>query len=409
MAGKLRKCIDCKKFFSCRQSLHNHKKRCQGRERQETRCKRNVAETISSMLSRKPRVKQKNIIQNDDHVDIPPMKRSKQIQPPDKTLTESDGHGIVIKSEKDITKEEQEQLHHIMKSSILPEPEKDVSKTHSRSIWKEKLQMTPSVFAKSKNDSPGIPSTSTKSKKDSLKLPSTTEGLSNRIRYLVDKFNSDGNKTVLKPEMIAILHKLKEKGAISGQECHEICDIIKDVCSMENDSKNESSDEMETEEESNVDTDEASDETVDEQGSTITDKDFHQLIDTTIEKLTRNLRRNLNILILGIDDKMREKVLSFLYGEELAQSVTHYLGNDTDSIKIKILIDEIDRIQRQVKNVLTEIRGTHDQDTVRTLENLKMRGVINEEQFKKMMVAQNDIFSYARAMSGAGLWLGHRK
>ena len=297
-------------------------------------------------------------------------------------------------------------LHHIIKSFISPEVKSDVSNTSLQPILE---RMSPSVLAKSNNDSPGISSVATKLKKDLPKLPSTIEGLQNRICHLIDNFNTDRNKTALKPEMIAILCKLKEKGAITRQECYEICNIIKDVCNMEHDCENESLDEMETEQELKGDTDEASDETDDEQGSNITEQDFYQLIDTTVEKLTQNLRRNLNILILGIDDKIREKVVDFLHQEELAQSVTHFLDTDTTSKKVKTLIDEIERIRQQVKNVLTQIRDTRDQDTVRTLENLKMRGVINEEQFKKMMIAQNDIFSYARAMSGTGLWLGFRK
>ena len=376
--------------------MSSNSKPCQERERKER---------LSSMFTGKRRVKQQTITKIDDHVHIPPMTKSKQIQPQGKILTESDQHGNVIRNEKDI-KDRQDRLHHIIKSSISPEVKSDVSNTSLQPILE---RMSPSVFAKSNNDSPGISSVATKLKKDLPKLPSTIEGLQNRICHLIDNFNTDRNKTALKPEMIAILCKLKEKGAITRQECYEICNIIKDVCNMERDCENESLDEMETEQELKGDTDEASDETDDEQGSNITEQDFYQLIDTTVEKLTQNLRRNLNILILGIDDKIREKVVDFLHGEELAQSVTHYLDTDTTSKKVKTLIDEIERIRQQVKNVLTQLRDTRDQDTVRTLENLKMRGVINEEQFKKMMIAQNDLFSYARAMSGTGLWLGFRK
>ena len=379
-----------------KKKMSSNSKSCQERERKER---------LSSMFTGKRRVKQQTITKIDDHVHIPPMTKSKQIQPQGKILTESDRHGNVIRNEKDI-KDRQDRLHHIIKSSISPEVKSDVSNTSLQPILE---RMSPSVFAKSNNDSPGISSISTKLKKDLPKLPSTIEGLQNRICHLIDNFNTDRNKTALKPEMIAILCKLKEKGAITRQECYEICNIIKDVCNMEHDCENESLDEMETEQELKGDTDEASDETDDEQGSNITEQDFYQLIDTTVEKLTQNLRRNLNILILGIDDKIREKVVDFLHGEELAQSLTHYLDTDTTSKKVKTLIDEIERIRQQVKNVLTQLRDTRDQDTVRTLENLKMRGVINEEQFKKMMIAQNDIFSYARAMSGTGLWLGFRK
>ena len=379
-----------------KKKMSSNSKPCQERERKER---------LTSMFTGKPRVKQQTITKIDDHVHIPPMTKSKQIQPQGKILTESDSHGNVIRNEKDI-KDRQDRLHHRIKSSISPEVKSDVSNTSLQPILE---RMSPSLFAKSNNDSPGISSVATKLKKDLPKLPSTIEGLQNRICHLIDNFNTDRNKTALKPEMIAILCKLKEKGAITRQECYEICNIIKDVCNMERDCENESLDEMETEQELKGDTDEASDETDDEQGSNITEQDFYQLIDTTVEKLTQNLRRNLNILILGIDDKIREKVLDFLHGEELAQSVTHYLDTDTTSKKVKTLIDEIERIRQQVKNVLTQLRDTRDQDTVRTLENLKMRGVINEEQFKKMMIAQNDIFSYARAMSGTGLWLGFRK
>jgi len=38
-----------------------------------------------------------------------------------------------------------------------------------------------------------------------------------------------------------------------------------------------------------------------------------------------------------------------------------------------------------------------------------MRELINEDQFKKMVIAENDVLKFARAIQGSGLWVSAPK
>jgi len=156
-------------------------------------------------------------------------------------------------------------------------------------------------------------------------LPSTTDALEDRLYYLCGEFGA-GNTTALKPEIISILQKLKEKGVLPAQECDKLCAQFQN-------------EEIVSESESEGTSDEE-----------INDVDFYQLIRTTTENITRNLRKNLYKLMSGInDDTLRSKIDGFLAGEEIAESVITSLNNDVDSIKIKILINEIELVHQKVK------------------------------------------------------------
>ena len=105
-----------------------------------------------------------------------------------------------------------------------------------------------------------------------------------------------------------------------------------------------------------------------------------------------------------------KKIESFLKREAVAESVTRMLEDDRDSLKIKILINEIERTQQKVKRVLQRLTDIDDSDVIRTLESLRMHEQITDEQFRKMAAVDNNLASYAKAMTSAGngLWLGRR-
>lgn len=140
---------------------------------------------------------------------------------------------------------------------------------------------------------------------------------------------------------------------------------------------------------------------------------FYGLITKTAKNLTKNLRENLHKLLFDMDfgyfdAKIRKMIKDFLEGKEHAESVTRILRNDLDSMKVKLIVNEIDRVQRKVKEVLQRLKNIHDSDVMKTLESLKMHQQITDEQFKRMAIVENDLVSFAKAMEGSGLWLARR-
>ena len=101
-------------------------------------------------------------------------------------------------------------------------------------------------------------------------------------------------------------------------------------------------------------------------------------------------------------------IKDFLDGKEHAESITHFLRDDLDSMKVKLIINEIDRVQKKVKEVLQRLKNIRDSDVMKTLESLKMHEQITDEQFKRMAIVENDLESFAKAMEGSGLWLARR-
>ena len=140
---------------------------------------------------------------------------------------------------------------------------------------------------------------------------------------------------------------------------------------------------------------------------------FYGLITRTAKNLTKNLRENLDKLLFDMDfgyfdEKIRKMIKDLLDGKEHAESITHFLRNDLDSMKVKLIINEIDRVQRKVKEVLQRLKNIHDSDVIKTLESLKFHEQITDEQFKRMAIVENDLESFAKAMEGSGLWLARR-
>ena len=138
--------------------------------------------------------------------------------------------------------------------------------------------------------------------------------------------------------------------------------------------------------------------------------DFDQLIRTTAENMTRNLRKNLRHLMCGInDDKLWNEIDDFLQGSEIPEYVMEKSdGNNLELIKIKMMITEIDNVRQRVEKVLRELRNISDHDVKKVLETLKMRELITEDQFRKMVIAENDILKFAKAITGSGLWISRQ-
>ena len=166
---------------------------------------------------------------------------------------------------------------------------------------------------------------------------------------------------------------------------------------------------------SNIDFDkEKSDDDTNEDDSkdeTDDENDIYDLIHETAKNLTKNLRENLHQLLFDMnfgyfDEKIRKMIKDFLDGKKDAESVTEILRDDLDSMKVKLIINEIERVQKKVEEVLYNLNNIHDSDVIKTLESLRMRGQITNEQFKRLAIADNDLSSFAKAMMGSGLWLG---
>ena len=186
-----------------------------------------------------------------------------------------------------------------------------------------------------------------------------------------------------------------KKDALYQDECDEICEDI-EACKSENTSEDESDNDVKSED----------DKDVSESNSDNEPDNIYQLIDQTTEKLTRGLRENLSKLMSKVDDAIRDRIQAFLNGEETGESVKMRLNNDVLSAKIAILINEIERMKLRVKDVLQGLQDIPDDEVIKKLESFRMHELLNDEQFKRMAVADNDILSLSKAFVGQGLWLG---
>ena len=340
MPGKKRECNGCGKLMRS-DNLKNHKKVCRGLQSMaKTYDCEKCHQTFGSSQAlwnhkqhctenSKQNTFQKitEMIGNRSHVDIPPMKKSLALQPELKRQLKAEGKGME-------------------------------SVTADQNLLKK------------------------------ITLPQTIDDLLDRLADILDELREGGDISALKLEMIAIVHKLKDKNALKQEECDEICKNI-EACHSENTSDDEKTN-------SEDDSEDSSEE----------DVNIYQLIDQTVEKLTENLRENLTELIPKVNETLRDKIKAFLNGEEVGENVKIMLDNDVLSAKIGVLINEIERVKRRVKNVLHQLQNIPDDDVIKTLESLRMNQQINEEQFKRMAIAKNKISDYSRAMIGKGLWLG---
>ena len=65
-------------------------------------------------------------------------------------------------------------------------------------------------------------------------------------------------------------------------------------------------------------------------------------------------------------------------------------------------------MKERVKEVIQQSDGNPDDEVIKKLESLRIHDLINDEQFKRMTVADNDITSWSKALVGNGLWLGRK-
>ena len=84
------------------------------------------------------------------------------------------------------------------------------------------------------------------------------------------------------------------------------------------------------------------------------------------------------------------------------------LNNDVISAKIGVLINEIEHAKERVTEIIQQLHDIPDDEVIKRLESLRIHDLINEEQFKRMAVADNDITSLSKALVGKGLWLGRK-
>ena len=265
------------------------------------------------------------------------------------------------------------------------------SKPHEN--MKKSLEIQPELKRKDEAEGNGLESLSDQNLLQRIALPQTIDGLLNRLAYLLKELKDDGDISAIKLEMIAIINKLKDKNALNQDECDEICKDI-EACNSENTSEDESDNDVKSEDD------------VSESNSDNEPDNIYQLIDQTTEKLTRGLRENLSKLMSKVDDTIRDRIQAFLNGEETGESVKMRLNNDVLSAKIAILINEIERMKLRVKDVLQGLQDIPDDEVIKKLESFRMHELLNDEQFKRMAVADNDILSLSKAFVGQGLWLG---
>ena len=216
----------------------------------------------------------------------------------------------------------------------------------------------------------------------------TNEELLENLMQLIYEIDENAS---LKQKMLAILKQLSKATRSSN-------DFDK---GKSDDDTNEIKNEKQ-----NSDEDDTMDETDDEYN-------IYDLITKTASNLTKNLRENLDKLLLDIDfgyfdEKIRKMIKDFLEGKENDESITEMLRNDLDSLKIKMIVNEISRVRKKVKEVLQRLSDVHDSDVIKTLESLKLGEQITDEQFKRMAMVENNLESFAKAMEGTGIWLGKR-
>ena len=189
--------------------------------------------------------------------------------------------------------------------------------------------------------------------------------------------------------MIAIVNKLKAKNVLTEKECDEICQGI-EVCKSKNSSEDESENTTEDDSESEH------------------DMSIYHLINQTARKVTKNTRENLAKLMSEVDETVRDKIKAFLNGEEIGESLKMMLNNDVISAKIAVLVNEIERVEERVKDVLQQLQDIPDDEVIKKLESLRMPDLINDEQFKRMSISNNNISSFNKALVGRGPWLGRK-
>ena len=231
-------------------------------------------------------------------------------------------------------------------------------------------------------------------------LPSTVDGLYDKIDELLGELDA-GDATV-KPIIIAILNKLKEKGALKRSEAKKPFTKFQGSETSGKDSESEEST-SETEDETSSQ-DEESD-TNDQSGGE-DDEKFEQLILDVADTVSRNENKNLQQALLAVNDEERGKIESWLERETSLEKILPLLKDSVDMLKIKILMKEIDKIRKKVEKVLRALQNAINYGEVKdALDVLKSQEVITDGEYKRLIIANHDLQSYVNAFQGMGLWI----
>ena len=215
-------------------------------------------------------------------------------------------------------------------------------------------------------------------------LPSSEEGLKEKLRLLYAEYMA-GNTTSTKSQIFEILEELCRRGIISYIECKNVMNVMDDG--------------EETSEESSESTD--SSETDD--GSD--DLDFYQLVNATVENLTRSTRRNLQKALQVVNKDISEMVNNYLTGEEDLENVLERMGNSSDEMKVKLLLKSMEHTRSRITKVLESLRNTEKKDVGDVLEYLNVYDKISDQELQRLSTSAHDISNYAKAIQGAGMWV----
>ncbi len=87
------------------------------------------------------------------------------------------------------------------------------------------------------------------------------------------------------------------------------------------------------------------------------------------------------------------------------QEIEADLVNNLDDIRVKILMNNIRKTTRKVKDILNSLRNIDHDDKMKILNDLKNTEVISEPEFHRLLTSNNNIMSYAKAIQGSGIWV----
>ena len=224
-------------------------------------------------------------------------------------------------------------------------------------------------------------------------LPSSEEGLKEKLQLLYAKLLA-GN-TATKLLILEILNKLCKCGVINGAERESMCHIIENstkssISSNDDDSTTESIDESDIDE---LEIDESE------------GLDFNELVNATVENLTRNTRRNLHKALRVMDKDISTMVNNYINGEEKFEDVMQKLGKSSDEINVKMLLRDIETTRERVSKVLEALRDTEEEGKGKVLQQLRMNDQISDQEHHRLLTSANDILSHAKAIQGCGFWV----
>ena len=135
------------------------------------------------------------------------------------------------------------------------------------------------------------------------------------------------------------------------------------------------------------------------------DLDFYQLINATVENLTRSTRRNLQKALQVVNKDISEMVNNYLTGEEDLENVLERMGDSSDEIKVKLLLKSMKHTRNRITKVLETLRNTEKKDIGGVLEHLNMHDKITDQELQCSSTSAHDISNYAKATQGAGMWV----